>query len=112
MIQVAAAGDTTLPAPAAALPVPAASVFEVAEGLRVAMLALPSPARQTVVERPVRPALVAVARSGKRSVAGKPVHQTRLAAPSGRNISKRALPDRKNAKRNGRHREARLDPAV
>ena len=118
-IQVAAAGDTTLLVPAAALPVPAAGVFEVAEGLRVAMLALPSPARQAVAERPVRPALVAVARSGKRgamaaaahgkrAVAGRPVHRTRLAAPTGRNISKRAVPDRKNAKRNGRHREARL----
>src|SRR5215207_3447661 len=36
-IQVASAGDTTLPVPAAALPVPSNSVFEVAEGLRVAM---------------------------------------------------------------------------
>jgi peptidoglycan/xylan/chitin deacetylase (PgdA/CDA1 family) len=115
-VQVASLG-------AAALPVPAAGVFEVPEGLRVAMRGLPASTRriepanpvQAEAALPAKPARVAArkvrhaaatAAHGKHTAA-KPVHQTGVTAPAGRNASKRIVPDKKNAKRNGRHQEAR-----
>jgi peptidoglycan/xylan/chitin deacetylase (PgdA/CDA1 family) len=114
-VEVSSVGTTTLP-------VPAAGVFEVAEGLHVAMQGMPSSARradnpvQAEADRPAKPAPVVarngrrkiVAAHGKRAVAGKPDHQTWVAAPAGRNASKRVVNDKKNMKRNGRHQEARL----
>jgi len=120
MVQFASADGEALPLPASALPVPAAGVFEVAEGLRLAMRGVTIAARraerahsvQAEAERPAKPVAsahkgrrVAAAKRGKRVVAGKPAHQVRAAAPAG---VKRIAPDKKNAKRNGRHREARV----
>ena len=110
-IQVAQAGTATLP-------VPAAGVFEVAEGLRVAMQGMPSSAQradqvrvvQAEAERPAKPAPVA-ARNGRRAMAGKPVHPARVAAPANRNTLKRAVHDKKTGRRNSRHQEALLEPA-
>ncbi|MBR1125047.1 polysaccharide deacetylase family protein [Bradyrhizobium lablabi] len=117
LVQVASAGAT--------LPVPAAGVFEVEEGLRVAMRGVASSARRAEPTRaaqaePKRPARLAhiAARHGKRiagasaihgkpAVSGKPAHHARAAGPAGRKASKRAIPDKKNAKGNGRNREAR-----
>lgn len=115
-VQVAALGS-------AALPVPAANVFDVQEGWRVAMLGAKSLARRAeqkqVVEpeRPAKPAQVTahhgkpparVARAHAHPVAGsKPAQPPHAAVPAGRNATKRAVPDKKNARGNGRHREAR-----
>jgi peptidoglycan-N-acetylglucosamine deacetylase len=103
------------PQDAAALPVPAAAVFEVAEGLNVAMRGMPPSARpveqaapvQAEAERPARNVRRAALAHGKRTAA-KPAHQARAAAPANRDASRRIVPDKKNAKRNGRHREAQL----
>jgi hypothetical protein len=126
-VQVASAdADALHHPPAPALPVPAAGLFEVTEGLRVAMRGLTSLARrveqanpaQAEAEGAAKPAqivartgkhkAVASAAHGRRAVAGKRVHREHATAPAGRNIGKRAIPDKKNAKRNGRQREARL----
>lgn len=105
----------------AALPVPAANVFDVQEGWRVAMRGAKSSARRVEqkqvaeAERPGKPAPVAarhgkpsrVARAHVRPAAGsKPAHPPHATVP-GRSVTKRAVPDKKNAKGNGRHREAR-----
>jgi peptidoglycan-N-acetylglucosamine deacetylase len=119
-VQVASADATSLPLRTAALPVPAAMVFDVQEGLHVAMRGLTSSARraertsqaQAEAERPAKPEpvaagkvrRVAAAKRGRRAVAGNPVHHERAATPA----SKRAVPDKKNAKRNGRHQAARV----
>ena len=119
-VQVASVDAASLTLHRPGLPVPAATVFDVPEGLRVAMRGLtssahraePASAVQAEAERPAKPEpaaarkgrRVAAAKRGKRMVAGKPVHQARAAAPA---ASKRAVPDKKNARRNGRHQQAR-----
>jgi peptidoglycan/xylan/chitin deacetylase (PgdA/CDA1 family) len=120
-LQVASADATALHhLPAPALPVPAARVFDVEEGLHIAMRGLtssapragPSKAVQAEAARPAKPEpaaarkgrRVAAVKRGKRMVAGKSVHQVRAAAPA---ATKRAVPDKKNARRNGRHQQVR-----
>jgi hypothetical protein len=110
---------------ASGLPVPAASVFEVEEGLGVAMLGVNAkrPAERPVAaETAEKPAPVA-ARSGKRMravaqargkrvAAAPPPRQPQPAAHAGRSAAKRAIPDRKNVKRGTRHnQEASLPPS-
>jgi peptidoglycan-N-acetylglucosamine deacetylase len=107
---------------AVTLPVPAAGVFEVAEGLNVAIRGVPSPARraeqssapQTVAEGPAKPAPVAT-RKGRRATIAAATHARRITAgnqahqrPAGRTAAKPVVPEKKNGKRSGRHQEARL----
>jgi hypothetical protein len=109
---------------ASGLPVPAASVFEVEEGLSVAMLAVNAarPAERVVMAATEeKPAPLAV-RSGKR-LAGAHARGKRVAAApqprhpqlvhqTGRTAAKRAIPDRKNGKRGiHRNQEASLQPS-
>lgn len=104
---------------ASALPVPAASVFDVEEGFGVMMLAANAtrPAERHVAsEAEVKPA-PAAARNAKRfarvaNVRGKrAAAPTRPAAHAGYSASKRVVPDRKNVKRAIRHnQEANLVP--
>jgi peptidoglycan/xylan/chitin deacetylase (PgdA/CDA1 family) len=119
-VQVASADAASLPLRAPGLPVPAATLFDVQEGVSVAMRGVtssahrvePTKAVQAEASPPAKPEAaaarkgrrVAAAKHGKRTLAGKPVHQVRAAAPA---ASKRAVPDKKNARRNGRNREAR-----
>jgi peptidoglycan/xylan/chitin deacetylase (PgdA/CDA1 family) len=112
---------------ALALPVPAAGVFEVAEGLRRAMQDFSAAARRTeqaaaiqaeAAAKPTRAeirqsrrAAVAAAARGKRTIAGRPVRQARSAAHGGRTASKPMIPDKKSARRPGHHQEAQMQPA-
>jgi peptidoglycan-N-acetylglucosamine deacetylase len=93
--------------PASALPVPATSVFEVEEGVRVAMLgvnaARPVERRVAAVEEKPEPA---AKRPGKRRAAvagarGRHVAAAPQAKPvhAGRAAAKRAGPDKKNVRR-------------
>src|SRR5207249_11507311 len=106
-VEVSTAGTSTLP-------VPAAGVFEVAEGLRVAMQGMPSSAQradqvrvvQAEAERPAKPARIAVRNGrratvaagahGERAVASRPVQQAR-AARAGRPAPEPLAHDQKNA---------------
>lgn len=110
---------------ASALPAPAASVFEVEEGLGVAMLGvnLARPAERSVAaeadqnkpeptakRKGKRQAAVARAR-GRRVAATPPPAQAQQAAQTGRTASKRAISDRKNVKRAIHHnRQASAEP--
>jgi peptidoglycan/xylan/chitin deacetylase (PgdA/CDA1 family) len=110
----------------ATLPVPASGVFEVAEGWRTAMRDFASAERraeqiaaiQAEAERPAKPSRaearrsrrVAAAVRGRRAVAGRQVQQAH-AAHAGKTASKPAASGKKNARRNGRHQEARLEPS-
>jgi peptidoglycan/xylan/chitin deacetylase (PgdA/CDA1 family) len=107
--------------PASALPVPAASVFEVEEGLRVAMLtvdAARAAERRVAAAAEEKPAPVAT-RYGKRGRTMAQLRGKRVAAAAtskqpqaARTASKRALPDKKNLKRGLHHnREASLQPS-
>lgn len=112
---------------ASALPAPAASVFEVEEGLGVVMLGvnLARPAERSVATeadqnkpeptavrkgKGKRQAAVAHGR-GRRVAAAPPPAQSRQAAQSGRTASKRTISDRKNVKRAIHHnRQASAEP--
>jgi peptidoglycan-N-acetylglucosamine deacetylase len=100
---------------ASALPVPATSVFEVEEGVRVAMLAVnaaPSAERRIAAATEEKPApaaarpgkrLPAVAGARNRRVAAAPAKPAKPAAQ--RAVSKRAGPDKKNVRRVIRHNQ-------
>ena len=97
---------------ASALPVPATSVFEVEEGVRVAMLAVnatPSAERRVAAAAEEKPA-PAAARPGKRApgVVGarnRRVAATPAQAAAQRAVTKRAGPDKKNVRRVIRHNQ-------
>ena len=105
-VQFAATGSTS------ALPVPAASVFEVKEGVRVAILAVNAARQAYASEEKTAPA---VARPGKRlpaasgargrHVAAAPAKPGQPAAQIGRSSPKRAGPDKKNVRRVIRHNQ-------
>jgi peptidoglycan/xylan/chitin deacetylase (PgdA/CDA1 family) len=113
---------------ASALPVPAASVFDVEEGVGVVMMgmnATRSAERRIVAETEVKPARIA-AHGGKRVPAAASSRARRVAtAPSARPVTpaaahadriasppKRAVHSRKNGKPAGRHsQEANAQPA-
>jgi peptidoglycan/xylan/chitin deacetylase (PgdA/CDA1 family) len=106
----------------ATLPVPAAGVFEVTEGLQTAMRGVASSARRVeqaslarataATARPAKPAPIAARKGkratmaavvhGKRAVAVKPVPQ----AHAGRTAPKPIAHDKKNARRVGRRDQA------
>jgi len=95
----------------AVLPVPAASVFDVEEGLRVLMIAqteekrpqMQAPAAAHAKRRPA-----AAAPHGKR-VARTEAARPRVATPAAHPAAKRATPDKKGVKRAGHHnQQARL----
>jgi len=99
--------------PASALPVPATSVFEVEEGVRVAMLgvdaARPVERRVAAVEEKPEPA---AKRPGKRKPTAAGARGRRVAAApqakpvqAGRAAAKRAGPDKKNVRRTNRHNQ-------
>jgi peptidoglycan/xylan/chitin deacetylase (PgdA/CDA1 family) len=99
---------------ASALPAPAASVFEVEEGLAAAMVGAhttPPPERSMASEKPVQVTaarggkrrVVAVSSRGRRATAAQQVRPAHAAqsAPA----PKRAVHGRKNVKRGGRHNQ-------
>ena len=104
---------------ASALPVPAAAVFDVVEGVQVAMLgvnATPRPAeRRATVLAEEKPAPVAARRANrtptalsarsKRFAAAHRPKQVQPVAQTGRTVSRRALPDKKNVRRAIRHNQ-------
>ena len=99
--------------PASALPVPSTSVFEVEEGVRVAMLgvnaARPIERRVAAVEEQPEPA---AKRPGKRKPTAAGARGRRVAAApqakpvqAGRAAAKRAGPDKKNVRGTNRHNQ-------
>lgn len=97
---------------ASALPVPAASVFDVEEGLPVMILGANAarPAERRVASavevkpaaaRPGKPALTAVSARKRLAVASP----AKPAQPAGRAASKRVAPDKKNGRRSVRHNQ-------
>lgn len=103
---------------ASALPAPAASVFEVEEGLGVAMLAVNAarPAdRRVAAAAEEKPAHVtahhgkraprAVSARSRRVAAAPSAKPAQPAAQTGRTASKRVVPDKKNVKRAIRHNQ-------
>ncbi len=105
-VQLAATDATS------ALPVPAASVFEVEEGVGVAMLAVNAARPAYASEEKTAPT---VARPGKRlptavggrgrHVAAAPAKPGQPATQAGRSSPKRAGPDKKNVRRVIRHNQ-------
>ena len=108
-VQLASSGS------ASALPVPATSVFEVEEGVRVAMLAVNATAGRRVAAASEEKPSTITARPGKRMptvvgarsrrVAAAPAKPAQPAAHTGRAAPKRAGPDKKNVRRVIRHNQ-------
>jgi peptidoglycan-N-acetylglucosamine deacetylase len=103
---------------ASALPVPAPSVFDVEEGVRVAMLgvnAMRPAERRVAAATEEKPAPVArhlgkraptvVGARGRRVAAAPQVRPAQPAAHAGRTAAKRTAPDKKNFKRGIRHNQ-------
>lgn len=108
-----ASGDAT-----SALPVPAPSVFDVAEGVRVAMLgvnAARAAERRVAAAIEEKPAPAAsrggkrtaklVGARGKRVAAAPPAKPVQAVTHTGRAASKRVAPERKNVRRVIRHNQ-------
>lgn len=108
-VQLASSGSTS------ALPVPATSVFEVEEGVRVAMLAVNATAERRVAAASQEKPAPVTARPGKRMstvigarsrrVAAAPAKPAQPAVHTGRAAPKRAGPDKKNVRRVIRHNQ-------
>jgi peptidoglycan/xylan/chitin deacetylase (PgdA/CDA1 family) len=111
----------------ATLPVPAPAVFEVTEGLRTALRDFASAARRAeqiaaiqAEEHPAKPSRAEARRSrrvaaasvrGKHGVADRPAQHARATAHGHTSASRPVVTNKKNAKRNGRHQEAQLEPS-